>query len=216
MAEDKEGVDYKMVPVTDGKGNPVKDGKGKPVMSRKFFTKAEKAAMSAPKKEAAPTQTTRPKARPAAKPKAKAKPTDIAKMAEDVIDRSSPTRPRARPGTTRPQARSSPGPDAKTSTSAEAPMVTQEKLGRGRSPSPSGSTGKNRFQQTPSERVGGFFNAIGDLFNIPKGGLSERERKPRNYNKGGMVKESGYAKGGMVKANCGASMKPTQKSSKGK
>jgi hypothetical protein len=28
---------------------------------------------------------------------------------------------------------------------------------------------------------------------------------------GGMVKKSGYAKGGMVKANCGASMKPTQK-----
>jgi hypothetical protein len=31
--------------------------------------------------------------------------------------------------------------------------------------------------------------------------------------KGGMVKK-GYAKGGMVKANCGASMKPTQKGTK--
>lgn len=32
------------------------------------------------------------------------------------------------------------------------------------------------------------------------------------YNKGGMVKKPKYAKGGMVtKANCGASMKPTQK-----
>jgi hypothetical protein len=30
---------------------------------------------------------------------------------------------------------------------------------------------------------------------------------------GGMVK-SGYAKGGMIKANCGASMKPTQKGTK--
>lgn len=31
--------------------------------------------------------------------------------------------------------------------------------------------------------------------------------------KGGMSK-TGYAKGGMVKANCGASMKPTQKMGK--
>jgi hypothetical protein len=31
---------------------------------------------------------------------------------------------------------------------------------------------------------------------------------------GGMSKKMGYAKGGMVKANCGASMKPTQKGKK--
>jgi hypothetical protein len=32
--------------------------------------------------------------------------------------------------------------------------------------------------------------------------------------KGGMAAKKGYAKGGMVKANCGASMKPAQKSGK--
>jgi hypothetical protein len=31
---------------------------------------------------------------------------------------------------------------------------------------------------------------------------------------GGMTGKKGYAKGGMVKANCGASMKPAQKSGK--
>jgi hypothetical protein len=31
---------------------------------------------------------------------------------------------------------------------------------------------------------------------------------------GGMSKKMGYAKGGMVRANCGASMKPTQKGKK--
>ena len=36
---------------------------------------------------------------------------------------------------------------------------------------------------------------------------------PKMY-KGGMTKKMGYVKGGMVKANCGASMKPTQKSTK--
>ena len=38
-----------------------------------------------------------------------------------------------------------------------------------------------------------------------------RQEKLRRDNK----KKVGMAKGGMVKANCGASMKPTQKSSKG-
>jgi hypothetical protein len=39
-------------------------------------------------------------------------------------------------------------------------------------------------------------------------------RRATRMAKGGMVKKSGYAKGGMVKANCGASMKPTQKGTK--
>ena len=38
-------------------------------------------------------------------------------------------------------------------------------------------------------------------------------RRDTRMAKGGMVK-SGYAKGGMIKANCGASMKPTQKGTK--
>jgi hypothetical protein len=48
---------------------------------------------------------------------------------------------------------------------------------------------------------------------------SRNRRRPggstaRGMAKGGMVKKSGYAKGGVVKANCGASMKPTQKGTK--
>jgi hypothetical protein len=52
------GVDFEMIP---SKGS--KDSKGNPVLTRRFFTKAEKAAMKAPKAEA-------PKAKPAVKPKA--------------------------------------------------------------------------------------------------------------------------------------------------
>lgn len=40
-----------------------------------------------------------------------------------------------------------------------------------------------------------------------------RASKASGMAKGGMVK-SGYAKGGMIKANCGASVKPTQKGTK--
>ena len=38
--------------------------------------------------------------------------------------------------------------------------------------------------------------------------------KKSGYAMGGMVTKMGYAKGGMIKANCGASMKPTQKGTK--
>lgn len=51
-----------------------------------------------------------------------------------------------------------------------------------------------------------------------KGKLTEKEKeemqKSLAFKKGGMVKKMAYAKGGMVKANCGASMKPTQKAKK--
>lgn len=58
-----EGKDFEWVVAKDSKGNPVLDGKGKPAKTRRFFGKAEKAAMSAPKAA--------PKAAPTAKPKAK-------------------------------------------------------------------------------------------------------------------------------------------------
>lgn len=44
--------------------------------------------------------------------------------------------------------------------------------------------------------------------NMAKGGMVKK-----GYSKGGMAKK-GYAKGGMIRANCGASMKPTQKGTK--
>lgn len=52
-----------------------------------------------------------------------------------------------------------------------------------------------------------------------KGKMTEKEKKEMqeslNFKKGGMVKKKmAYNKGGMVQANCGASMKPTQKAKK--
>jgi hypothetical protein len=45
---------------------------------------------------------------------------------------------------------------------------------------------------------------------MAKGGMVKKS----GYAMGGMVTKTGYAKGGMIKANCGASMKPTQKGTK--
>lgn len=138
------------------------------------------------------------------------KKTDIAQMASDAIDRSGPTRPKSRPTGTRPRSR--PVDRAATATSVTTPEVTTEKLppssSVGAKPTanqtspnnpPQGVPAKTWRQMTPRERVGYFM----DKLRIGKGGLSER---PRNSATQGM------AKGGLVKANCGASMKPTQKS----
>jgi hypothetical protein len=57
----KAGVDFEWVPAKDGKGNIIKDGKGNPVKTRRFFKKAEKEAMKAPK--AAPKKVEAPKAK---------------------------------------------------------------------------------------------------------------------------------------------------------
>lgn len=84
MAE-KEGVDYKLVPMKDSKGGIVKDGKGNPVKTRKFFTRAEKAAMKAPKVEA--------KAAPKAKPVGKAK--AVVKVTEKPVSKNAMTGYRA-------------------------------------------------------------------------------------------------------------------------
>lgn len=47
-----------------------------------------------------------------------------------------------------------------------------------------------------------------------RGPVQQPLQAPAGMAKGGMTKKMGYAKGGMVKANCGASMKPTQKGKK--
>lgn len=64
-----------------------------------------------------------------------------------------------------------------------------------------------------------YASAMGKEKPKTKGKLSEKEKKDLqeslNFKKGGMVKKKmAYAKGGMVMANCGASMKPTQKAKK--
>jgi hypothetical protein len=78
----KAGVDFEWVPAKDDKGKIITDGKGNPVKTRRFFKKAEKEAMKAPKaaskgveatktkKKAdtptsAPTSSIRPKSKPA-------------------------------------------------------------------------------------------------------------------------------------------------------
>lgn len=64
-------------------------------------------------------------------------------------------------------------------------------------------------------------SAMGIKGSPKKGPLTDKEKKQLqeelNLRKGGMVKKKkamAYNKGGMVMANCGASMKPTQKAKK--
>ena len=57
-------------------------------------------------------------------------------------------------------------------------------------------------------QTSGNSNSTGNKRSRPGGAAA------RGMAKGGMVKKTGYAKGGVVKANCGASMKPTQKGTK--
>lgn len=64
-----------------------------------------------------------------------------------------------------------------------------------------------------------YASAMGKEKPAVKGKLTEKEKKELQksleFNKGGSVmKKKAYAKGGMVMANCGASMKPTQKAKK--
>jgi hypothetical protein len=65
-----------------------------------------------------------------------------------------------------------------------------------------------------------YASAMGKGKSTPKGKLTEKEKKQLqeeiNMSKGGMSKKKPmkYNKGGMVMANCGASMKPTQKAKK--
>ena len=61
-----------------------------------------------------------------------------------------------------------------------------------------------------------YASAMGKEKPKAKGKMTDKEKKDMqeslNFKKGGMVKK--MAKGGMVMANCGASMKPTQKAKK--
>jgi hypothetical protein len=192
----KEGVDFKWVT------NPNTN-----VKTRKFFTKAEKAEMAAGKKADTPTastQGTKPKARPATTPKK-----DVISSARAAINRSGPTRPQARPSS---------GSPAPTATSVTAPEVTETKL-------PASGAGATLKGYTWEEYRAG--NNLGRLRAGVPMGLNRREfaeraaaeaaPKPQTPARTrGQRGARGMAKGGMVKANCGASMKPTQKSSKGK
>lgn len=194
-----EGKDFKWVTNSNG------------TKTRKFFTKAEKEAMKSGGDK--PTASTKSKPRTSgSKPKK-----DVVASAREAIDRSEPTRPKARPGTTRPKAR----PNRETATSVSTPEVTTTTL-----PKAGGATYKGYTWEQYKEG-----NNLGRLRQGLPMGLSksefearangEGESKPtRNSGTAGRAARRsasrGYAKGGMVKANCGASMKPTQKSTKKK
>lgn len=159
--------------------------------------------------------------------------TDIVSRADAAIRRAesatatdrAPTRsvrPRPRPGSGR-------DPNAPTATSVETPRVTvsdlpparraaapaEDRPARMASAQPAeGMTFARWENMTRAERreaglptsrpaARAYFNARNTAARGARTGMA----------KGGMVKK-GYAKGGMVKANCGASMKPTQKGTK--
>lgn len=171
MGEDryKEGRDYEMV----DKGG---------YKTRRFFTKAEKEAMKAPKSE------------PKAKAKAKA-------PSKSSAPKTSP-RPKAKP---KKDAMEGYRPGDVTM----GPIDAKGKTYSGRGKSKGGATVK-------SERLQAKTNAGGEISRRDAYRLAKTlARKAAKGNVGlpeiEEKKKKGYAKGGMVKANCGASMKPTQK-----
>lgn len=202
----KEGVDYKMVPMTDSKGKPVTDGKGKPVMTRKFLTRAEKKAMSSGDNKSASTRKASSSAAPSTSKRPQARPATLG--VKEAIDRSAQG-PRTRSGPRRKKE------EAPTATSVTTPEVTTTKLppreatlmgytweeykkgnnlGRLRAGLPMGLS-RSEFMERAS--------ASTETRTSPRTGNTAARRDRRQ--------SRGFAKGGMVKSNCGASMKPAQK-----
>lgn len=218
---DKEGVDFKWVKAENGN-----------YKTKKYFTKAEKEAM----KSSAPKESARPRPRTSTSGSGGTKKKDIATMASEAIDRSGPTRPRARPGSdekpTRPRSR--PAGKVPTATSVTTPEVTTttlpkaggatykgytweeyrkgNNLGRLRQGLPMGLS-KSEFEARAQEEANAPAPTPKPKTGNIRGGGSRGNQAAIRRAKGGLV---GYAKGGMVKANCGASMKPTQKSTRKK
>lgn len=217
----KEGKDFRMVPMMDSKGKPVLDGKGKPVMTRKFFTRAEKAAASKPatQAETKPAARSRSSSAPSTSKRPQAR-NNLVQIAQEGLDkaergpsrRAGPRR-KAEISTERPSGPKGPSPLAASETSG--PRGTKPFAGT----KPTREEWENMSVTqrirwgvlAPPKREGGNTQNAGTT-----AGRRDRRKESRGMAMGGMVKKSGYAKGGMVKSNCGASMKPTQKSTKGK
>jgi len=153
-----------------------------------------RASAAIDRAEAADRPTMRPKSRPAG-----------------LGGEAPRVRPQARPADLR--TRNEP-----TATKVETPKVTTTSLepsgetgSRGRRPGGSAARGMAKGETTGSStgsrgRRPGGSTARG----MAEGGMVKKS----GYAMGGMVTKMGYAKGGMIKANCGASMKPTQKGTK--
>ena len=139
----------------------------------------------------------------------------VVDRARAAIDRAEGERPRSLRPVARPKRDMSKEP---TATKVETPKVTTTQLPPARTAAemrgPAGSsrgtlsniTLADWAKMSPAERR---------KFGLPNNRADARAmlEKASGMAKGGMVK-SGYAKGGMIKANCGASMKPTQKGTK--
>lgn len=187
-SEGREGVDFKWV--------------GDGVKTKKFFTKAEKEAM----KSSAPKSSAKPKARP--------EPTVSAKTNAPAAKKA--TRPTSRPEKVAPAGPTTRGGPRRK---AEAAPANPRRGGtRNDTPSNKPFAGTkptkaelDNMSLAQKLRWGVLFS--GGTESAPessKSGTTAGRRDRRAARRS----QSGYAKGGMVKANCGASMKPTQKSTK--
>ena len=171
-----------------------------------------------------------------AKRSAKSPTTDpVVDRARAAIDRAEGEKPYAMRPVARPKQDMSKEP---TATKVETPKVTTAELPpartaaemRGPAGSPRGTARAMRTlsditladwaKMSPAERNKfGLPNNRADAramlegTSASNGTTGSAGRRDTCMAKGGMVK-SGYAKGGMIKANCGASMKPTQKGTK--
>jgi hypothetical protein len=153
----------------------------------------------------------------------------VIQRARAAIDRAEGERPRSLRPVARPKRDMSKEP---TATKVETPKVTTTQLPPARTAAemrgPAGSsrgtlsniTLADWAKMSPAERRKfGLPNNRADAramlegTSASNGTTGSAGRRDTRMAKGGMVK-SGYAKGGMIKANCGASMKPTQKGTK--
>lgn len=168
----------------------------------------------------------------------------VVERASKAIDRAEaekPMRPRSRPaglGGKAPKVRPKARPEglatrnAPTATKVETPSVTTSELpparasadSRGPAGSPRGPAKATRTlsditlqdwaKMSPAERREfGLPTSRGAAREMLEGGATTTSTRSRGRRPGGSTAR-GYAKGGMVKANCGASMKPTQKGTK--
>lgn len=117
-------------------------------------------------------------------------------------------RPRPRPGSGR-------DPNAPTATSVGTPRVTVSDLPPARrAATPAEDRPARRASAQPAE--GMTFARWEEMTRVERreAGLPTSRPAARAYFNSRNTAARGYAKGGMVKANCGASMKPTQKGNK--
>jgi hypothetical protein len=141
----------------------------------------------------------------------------VVDRARAAIDRAEGERPRSLRPVARPKQDMSKEP---TATKVETPKVTTTELPPAGMRTLSDITLADWAKMSPAERIKfGLPNNRADAramlegTSASNGTTGSAGRRDTRMAKGGMVK-SGYAKGGMIKANCGASMKPTQKGTK--